>query len=167
MARQWIFFWQNLAFLYFTVETSFLFTLSFFWTLHVTLEKLEGILRSFSCPNCGEYWRWAYDPMQSGVSKKICTALLLRCWASLLLWSSLSQFSPTGLLMCSSVTHPTACSSGNGVLFPSLILQQQLLRHLPLVGLLRVRMESPCSGLVWWAYCCVSKSILKAETEDT
>lgn len=43
----------------------------------------------------------------------------------------------------------------------SVFLQQQL------VGLLRFRMVTPCSGLVWWSYCCVSECRLKAETEDT
>ena len=153
---------------FFTMEISFLFSsVIFLDSAYHFGETLRAFWEVFSCPSCGEYWRWAYDPTQSSVSNKIGTALLLRCWIFLLLWSALSLFSPNRLLMWSSITPPTAGSSGSVVLFSLSLLQQQLRWLVPLAGLPRVGMETPCSGWVWWAYWCVSNCSLKTETEDT
>lgn len=80
-------------------------------------------------------------------------------------WPSLSQFYQTGC-WCAALSHipPPALPGTFAVFLPAPAAAAPL--ALALVGLLRVRMEAPCSGWVWWAYCCVSKCSLKAETED-
>lgn len=139
---------------------------SFLWTPLITLEKLEGLLRSFFLPQPWGIlemglWPYAIKCLQQDLHSSASETLgfppaMFFSFTFFTKWT-------TDVLLC----HTSQC----------MLFQEHCAVFLPAPAaaappaLVFWRdcsgMEAPCSGLVWWAYCCVSKCSVKAETEDT
>lgn len=135
-------------------EIVFYLALSFFWTLVYYFGEIWGHLKSFfSCPDVEKS---VYDPAQPSGSKKDLHSSAL----DMLDFPLALIFSFPGFTKWIVDVH--LCHTSHYLLF----WKGAVCQFLPLARLLRVRLETPCSGLVWWA-CCVFKCSLKAQIEDT
>lgn len=166
MAYQWILLWQNLTFLYFTMETSFLFSLLIFVDSAYHFGETWGPFEEFFLPQPWGIlemglWPCAIKCLQQDLHSSASEALgfppaMFFSFPVFTKWT-------TDVLLC----HTSQC----------MLFQEHCAVFLPAPAaaappaLVFWRdcsgMEALCSGLVWWVYCCVSKCSVKAETEDT